>query len=405
MSDRWIGPGAVLTMLLVITMPASGQTTPATSKGQAGQRSSGVVPAADPAAKALAGKLAAEFRERGVFDTSLDERPEAVAALGYLALTAQEAMLVALAYESMARPLERLIQEDKMAPDLAVEAIAAGLRRSERLVLGRAIQVAPILSSGSQAHEASLRALAELARKDADADVRRAALNALGYGSARALGKNDIVAESLVQALDDTNEGIVALDLWMVGQIGPLLPPIQEPARRARLVAGLERLRRGQSGVLRAAAIAPSLKFHPGIEIPLMGLPAERNAATRQFATEMMERLGDAAAPVRGNAAMALGVLRYGEAVPRIVPLLDDGAQANAIVGGIRSLVTGEPEESYVNVIDLGGPTVGMAALGALRLIAQVEETDRSRWIQCDDPSAEFAACAQRARQWAARRR
>jgi hypothetical protein len=49
--------------------------------------------------------------------------------------------------------------------------------------------------------------------------------------------------------------------------------------------------------------------------------------------------------------------------------------------------------------------TVAMAALRALMVVSLSVESSRERWLECDNPSRDFATCAKRAREWARRLR
>lgn len=359
---------------------------------------------------ALVTKLSAEFEKGGAFDAATLERPGALVALAQVAVAARQVPLAQAAYESLASQLSERASAGKNpreTPAVVVEAVLLGLKRPERPVLAKAIAAGVALNVGSEAHAQSLQALIALALRHADADVRYAALDALARIGLPAMTGSGLVPDAMVQALDDPSPAVVAYELAMLSFMAPRVDAFKEPQRRARLVAALKRLRNGTVPALRAAAIGTSAKLHdPGISIPGITPVVEPDEASNAFVAELLPALQDPVPVVRGMAAAAAGLMQRAEAVPRLAVLLDDQADVSAVVGGVRSLESDEPIELPVRAVDIDEPqTVAMAALRALMFVSLVSEPKPELRVNCDDPSATFAACAKRAREWARRRR
>lgn len=395
-----MGHRARIRVVLALTIAASGA-----------QAQQGVVPArTDRATVALATKLGAEFGRNGAFEAATLEQPGALAALAHVALTAKPEALVLGAYETMASQLSERAsagKDPRETPALVVQAVLGGLGRSERPVLAKAIAAGVALNVGSQANAQSLQALADLARRHPEADVRYAALESLARVSLPVMTGSGLVPDVMVQALDDANPAVVALDLANLSFMAPRFDAFKEPQRRARLVTALARLRAAGAPALRAAAIGASAKLHdPGLEIPGITPVVEPDEASQAFTAELLPALRDPAPVVRGMAAAAAGLLHRADAVPRLAVLLDDQADVSVVIGGVHSLESDEPVELPVRVVDMDEPqTVAMAALRALMFVSLSAEPKPELRVKCDDPGKAFAACAKRAREWALRRR
>lgn len=394
--------GAVLALAIAVGGTQAQQGVSSTTASQRPVR-------ADPATVALAAKLTSGFEKNGSFDGATLERPEALAALAHVALTAKQAPLAQAAYETMASQLSERAsagRDPRETPALVVEAVLAGLKRTERPVLAKSIGAAVALNVGGQAHAQSLQALADLARRHPEADVRYAAVESLVRVSLPVMIESGQIPDVLVQVLDDPSAGVVAQDLATLTFLGPRITAFKEPQRRARLETALKRVRSAAPPALRAFAIGTSAALHkPGF--PLPGLPVvEPDAAAKAFAAELLPALQDPSPVVRGMAAAAAGLMQRGPAIPRLGALLDDQADVSAVVGGVRSLGSGEPIELPVLAVDIDEPqTVAMAALRALMYVSPFAEPKPELRVECKDPKATFAACAKRAREWALGRR
>jgi HEAT repeat protein len=373
--------------------PSVGDTTPKTA-----------APRVDRATTRLASRLVAEFQRKGSFEVTTLEQPGALAALAYVALTATDALLLQATYEAIHRLLDELAtagKDPRKAPALVGQAILAGLGRGERPVLAQALRAAAAMNLGPEVHPQVLRAMADLALRHPDADVRYAALEALTQIGLRAFVATEVVPDVILKALDDPNEAVAGFALSMLR----LLPSrwIVEPEHRARVA--LARLRHHGRPAVRAMAIGASVKLY---DPPVLGdpLPVEPSPERQAFVAELVRTLDDPAPVVRAMASAALGLFHHKAAVPRLAALLDDRNEISDAIGGVRSLAADEPITLPVRVVDMDEPqTVAMAALRALMVVSLSVESSRERWLECDNPSRDFATCAKRAREWARRLR
>lgn len=361
-------------------------------------------PKADAATIALARTLSAEFHKERYFTEATLERPESLNALGHLALTSKEAPLVEAAYDTMGRRLSSLASEGtdpRSVHPVVIGAIMAGLRRSERPILDKALHASPALNLG-KGHAASLQAMADMALKHREPDVRYAALAAF-YQVGVPAYRSELVPEVMALAMEDASEVIVVMNIAMFNSTGRATPAFT--ARHPRIAGSLARLRSEGSPGLRAAAIGATAKmFSPGIE--LAGMPRSvPGPDAKAFASELLRTLDDPAPVVRGMAAVAVGLLPFAEGgIPKLVTMLDDAASVSGAVSGLRSLGSNEPIELPVRVVDLGEPeTVAMAALRALMLRSLYQDSKPGSTLKCDDPAKTFAECVARARAWGRR--
>jgi HEAT repeat protein len=369
-------------------------------------------PKADAATVALAKALMADVKSYRYFEGATLEKPGALAALGYLALTASDPALVGQAYDAMERQLDALASAGKLpdqAPALATQAVVAALAldRADRKVLAEAIPTASALNRGAKAHAPSLEALARMAGRHQDPDVRHAALSQIVMVSVPVARESTVVAEALVRSLDDPNDYVAAIGLFNLGQLGSL-PVLEEPARAARIEDALKRLRSSRSSGLRATAMSISAKrLGPGPVIPGLTTLPEPTEAAKALSAELMAALTDPAPLVRGVAASSLGVMAHREAVPKLARLLADRAEVSAeAIGGVRSLADDTPLDLPARVAGLDEPqTVAMGAFNGLMLLSMIDEPESSRWLRCEDATKAFAPCAKRAQDWAAKRR
>ena len=363
-------------------------------------------PKADAATFALARTLTAEFQGERYFLEATRERPESLAALAHLALTSKEAPLVQAAYDAMGRQLASIAakrQDPRTVQPLVIAAIMAGLRRGERPILDKALGAAAALNLGEQGHTRSLEAMADMALKHREPDVRYAALNALYQTGIHVCSRSDLVPEVMALAMEDASEAVVVMNMAIFNTMGRMSPFFT--ARHAQIARSFGRLRKEGSPALRAAAIAATAKmFDPGIELPGVPRPAPGPDA-KAFAAELLRTLDDPSPIVRGQAAAAVGLLRFAEGgIPKLVAMLDDTASVSGAVSGLRSLSSNDPIELPVRVVDLGEPeTVAMAALRALMLRSLYQDSKPQSRLKCDDPAKSFAECAARARAWGRR--
>jgi hypothetical protein len=365
-------------------------------------------PKADAAEIALARTLAAEFQQERYFTEATLAPQESLIALGHLALSSKEAPLVQAAYDAMERGLSSMASAGRDPRDVhpvVKAAIMTGLRRGERPILDKALRAASALNLGEQGHTASLEVLADMALKHPEPDVRFAALTALYQVGARVFSRSEqLIPEVMALAMEDTNEGVLAMNLFMFSRLGRTSPAFT--ARHPQIAASLGRLRKEGSPNMRAAAIGATAKmFDPGFEHPSMPRWVPGPDA-KAFASELLRTLDDPSPIVRGQAAVAVGLLRYVEGgTPKLVTMLDDTASVGGgVLSGVRSLSSEDSIDLPVRVVDLGEPeTVAMAALRALMLRSLYEDSRPESWLKCDDPAKTFARCAARARAWGRR--
>ncbi len=363
-------------------------------------------PKADPDTTALARTLRAEFqKERGFTEATL-ERPESLAALGHLALSSKEAPLIAAVYDAIGRRLSLMASagsDPRGVHPLVIWGIMSGLRSAERPILDKALGAASALNAGEQGHTASLEAMADMALKHGEPDVRYAALTALYQVGAHVCSRSELVPEVMALAMDDASEGVAYTNMFMFNTMGRMSPAFT--ARHGRIAVSLKRRRSAGSPVMRAAAIGATAKmFYPGIELPGTRR-VEPGADAKAFASELLRTLDDPSPIVRAAAASAVGLLRFVEGgTPRLVAMLDDTASVSGVIGGLRSLGSDEPIELPVRVVDLGEPeTVAMAALRALMFRSLYQDAKPESRLKCEDPAKTFADCVKRARAWGLR--
>ena len=363
-------------------------------------------PKADAATIALARTLTAEFQKERYFTEATLERPESLAALGHLALTSKEAPLVQAVYDTMGRRLSSMASEGKdprSVHPVVIGAIMAGLRRGERPILDKALGASSALNLGEQGHTPSLQAMADMALKHREPDVRYAALTALYQVGAHVASRSELVPEVMALAMEDASESIVVMNMAMFNLMGHMSPTFT--ARHAQIAGSFGRLRKEGSPGMRAAAIAATARmFYPGIELP--GVPRSAPGPdAKAFASELLRTLDDPSPIVRGSAAAAVGLLPFAEGgTPKLVAMLDDTASVSGAIFGLRSLSSNDPIELPVRVVDPGEPeTVAMAALRALMFRSLYQDSKPESRLQCDDPAKSFAECATRARSWGRR--
>lgn len=359
-------------------------------------------PKADPAEIALARTLAAEFQKERYFTEATLAPQESLTALGHLALTSKEAPLVQAAYEAMERRLSSIAsagRDPREVHPVVAAAIMAGLRRGERPILDKALRAASALNLGG-GHTPSLQAMADMALKHREPDLRYAALTALYQVGVQVAFRSGLVAEVMALAMEDPSEVIVAMNMHMFRTMGRASTFFT--TRHAQIAGSLARLRKGESPAIRAAAIGATAKMlDTGSEMP--GQPRSAPGPdVKAFAAELLRTLDDPSPIVRGQAAAAVGFLGVEAATLKLVAMLDDTASVTGAVSGLRSLGSDDPIELPVRVVDLGEPeTVAMAALRALMFRSLY--ADPKPRLECDDPAKTFAECAARARAWGRR--
>jgi TonB family protein len=390
---------------LCVFLGLHGVTSPPIAHSQPG-RTPPPATKADAATLALARTLTAEFQKERYFSDATLQRPGSLAALGYLALTSKEAPLVQRAYESIGKGLEALASGDKdprAASPLAIEAIMAGLGRGERPILDKALFAASHLNLGREAHQPSLQAIADLALKHGEPDVRYAALSALYQVGSFVATRSEVLPETMALAMDDPSEAVVYMNMSQFNTMGRSSAAFT--ARHARISASFKRLRSQGSPLMRAAAFAATAKMlYPGIELPGVPRP-EPGPDALAFASEVLRALDDPSPIVRGMAASAAGLLRFVEGgTPKLVTMLEDTASVSATIAGLRSLGSDDPIELPIRAVDFGEPeTVAMTALRALMLRSLYQETKPELRLTCPVPAKTFAECARRARAWGRR--
>jgi HEAT repeat protein len=367
---------------------------------------SSTAPKADAAAIELARTLTAELQKERHFTEATLKRPESLNALAHLALTSKDPLLVRAAYDAMGARLSSMAsegQDPRGGQPVVAAAIMAGLRRTERPILHEALGAASALNLGEQGHTPSLQAMADMALKHPEPDVRYAAIDALYQVGALVSSRSELVPEVMALAMDDPSEVIVVMNMHVFSLMGRASPAFT--VRHAQVAGSLGRLRREGSPAVRAAAIAATARMYYSGTAELSGPRTAPGADGKAFGSELLRALDDPSPIVRGQAAAAVGVLPYVEgAIPKLVAMLDDAASLSGAVSGLRSLGSDDPIELPVRVVDLGEPeTVAMAALRALMLRSLLQDAKPKTRLECDDPARTFAECAARARAWGRR--